>query len=129
MTKILLIEDEELVARMYEKALKFEGYEVAVAFGGKTGLEKVGNFKPDLVLLDIMMPEPDGIEVLERIKANPETSPLPVIMLTNLSGKRDAQLALEKGALDYIVKSKITLSDLAEKIKFHIHEKEKSENK
>ena len=85
--KVLIIEDEDLIARMYEKTLTFDGFEVEVAIGGKDGLEKAVNFKPDLILLDIMMPEPDGMEVLETLKRKPDTSGIPVVMLTNLSGK------------------------------------------
>jgi len=101
MTKVLIVEDEDLVARMYDKALKFEGFDVTIALGGQDGLEKVKTIKPDLVLLDIMMPEPDGMEVLEKIKTDDEVKDIPVVMLTNLSGKHDAVLAAERGAADY----------------------------
>ena len=116
MAKILIIEDEDLVARMYEEALKFDGYEVACAIGGKEGLQKVLTEKPDLVLLDIMMPEPNGILVLEEIRKNPELSSLPVIMLTNLSGDHDKELARVKGANDYWVKKDINLKQMGKKI-------------
>jgi len=117
MTKILIVEDEPLVARVYEKTLSFDGFDVAIAIGGEEGLEKVKTIKPDAVLLDIMMPEPDGMEVLEKIKADPETSSVPVIMLTNLSGKNDAELALEKGAEAYWVKKDSKPKDLGKMIK------------
>jgi len=116
MTKVLIVEDEDLVARMYDKALKFEGFDVTIALGGQDGLEKVKTIKPDLVLLDIMMPEPDGMEVLEKIKTDDEVKDIPVVMLTNLSGKHDAVLAAERGAADYWVKSDINIKDLGKMI-------------
>jgi len=125
MSKVLIIEDEEMVARMYEKALAFDGFEVAVAVGGQEGLTKVKEFMPDLVLLDIMMPEPDGIEVLEKIKEDPDTSTIPVVVLTNLSGKNDAALAMEKGAKDFLVKSRIDVSELGKKVTSYLNEKGK----
>jgi|SRR3990172_3320225 len=113
---ILIVEDEDIIARMYEKALKFDGYEVSIALGGREGLEKIKSARPDLILLDIMMPEPDGMEVLERIKSDPETKDIPVVVLTNLSGKHDAELALSKGANAYWVKSETEIKDLGKKI-------------
>ena len=115
--KVLIVEDEKLVAKMYEKALKLDDIDVSVALGGAKGLEKVKNEKPDIVLLDIMMPEPDGMEVLTKIKADPETTNIPVVMLTNLSGKHDSEMAMEKGATDYWVKSEIKTLELGKKIK------------
>jgi len=116
MTKILIVEDELLVARMYEKTLKFEGFEVASAIGGKEGLDKVKTFSPDIVLLDIMMPEPNGMEVLTYIKSDPATASIPVVMLTNLSGENDAKLALSRGAADFWVKSDINNKELGKMI-------------
>src|SRR4030042_4920386 len=117
MTKILIIENEPMVSRMYGKIFEFEKFEVISAIGGKEGLEKVGSEKPDIILLDIMMPEPNGIRVLEELKANPMTNNIPVVMITNLSGKNDSELALSKGATDYWVKKEINPQDLGQKIR------------
>jgi CheY-like chemotaxis protein len=117
MAKVLIIEDEDIIARMYEKTLKFDGFEVELALGGNDGLEKVRQAKPDLVLLDIMMPEPDGVEVLEKIKSNPTTSHIPVVVLTNLSGKNDAKLITEKGAAAFWMKSELDEKNLGSRIK------------
>lgn len=117
MIKILIIEDEPLVARMYEKTLLAEGFKVIVAGGGKDGISKVKTQKPNLVICDVMMPEPNGMEVLEIIKKDPETKNLPVIMLTNLSSSYDAKLAISKGASSYWVKKDNPPQGLAEKIK------------
>ena len=105
MAKILIIEDDPLMIRLYQKVFKFEGYDVEVASNGKKGLEKTESFKPSLILLDIMMPEMNGLEVLAKLKANDETKKIPVVVLTNLAGTQDAETALAKGAVKYIIKS------------------------
>ena len=127
--KVLIIEDEDLIARMYEKTLSVDGFEVEVAIGGNEGLEKAKSFKPDVILLDIMMPEPDGMEVLETLKRQPETSEIPVVMLTNLSGKQDAELAIEKGAVEYWIKKEAKPSDFGTKIKEIISQNKTSSGK
>jgi CheY-like chemotaxis protein len=105
MAKILIVEDDPLMSRMYQKIFKFEGYDAEVAVDGQEGLDKVRSLKPTLVLLDIMMPKMNGLQVLEKLKADPETKEIPVVMLTNLAGQTDAENALTKGAVRYIVKS------------------------
>jgi len=105
MAKILIVEDDPLMSRMYQKIFKFEGFDVEVAGDGLEALEKVRSVKPTLVLLDIMMPKMNGLEVLEKLKADPELKSIPVVMLTNLAGQSDAEKALAMGAIKYIVKS------------------------
>src|SRR3989344_7623055 len=105
MTKILIIEDDPLMLRMYQKIFKFEGFDVAVAGNGEEGIFITRKEKPTLILLDIMMPKVNGLEVLEKLKADPETKKIPIIMLTNLAGTHDAEKALTMGAVKYIVKS------------------------
>ena len=105
MAKVLIIEDDSLMVRMYQKIFEFEKYEVEVATDGKEGLKKASSGKPTLILLDIMMPKMNGIQVLEKLKADPATEKIPVVILTNLSGQRDAETALKMGAVKYIVKS------------------------
>ena len=105
MTKILIIEDDPLMSRMYQKIFKFEGFDVDFAADGEEGLDKIRSTKPTLILLDIMMPKINGLEVLTKIKQDPETKAIPVIMLTNLAGTQDAEAALTKGAVKYIIKS------------------------
>jgi len=117
MAKVLLIEDDPLVVRMYQKILTFEGFEIDSAPDGRAGLEKVKTMKPDLIFCDVMMPKVNGIEVLERLKADPATKDIPVIMLTNLSGTHDAEVALEKGAFAYMIKSEYKPKDVAQKAK------------
>ncbi|HLE48862.1 MAG TPA: response regulator [Patescibacteria group bacterium] len=116
MTKVLIVEDEPLVARMYQKSLSFSDIDSEVAIGGLEGLNKAKKILPDLILLDIMMPEPDGMEVLEKLKEDPDTKNIPVVILTNLSGKYDSELAKEKGAVDYWVKKDAEPKELGRKI-------------
>ena len=117
MGKILIIEDDSLVARMYEKVMKFEGMEVFLAGDGKDGLLKAREVRPDLIFCDIMMPRMNGIDVLEKLKADPATKDIPVVMLTNLSGTNDAEKAIAKGALAYMVKSEYKPGDIAARAK------------
>ena len=102
---------------MYQKIFKFEGFEVETAFDGEEGIEKVRKFKPTVVLLDIMMPKMNGIQVLEKIKSDPDTKKIPVIILTNLAGQQDAENALEKGAVRYIIKSEHDPKDIVRMVK------------
>ncbi len=117
MMKILIVEDEPIVARMYQRALKEGGLEnIITAVGGREGLAKAKNELPDVILLDVMMPEPNGIQVLEELKANEKTKHIPVIMLTNLSGKSDIELAMKKGADNYWVKKELEITDLVSRL-------------
>ncbi|HET7099357.1 MAG TPA: response regulator [Patescibacteria group bacterium] len=117
MAKILIIEDDPLMSRLYQKIFKFEGYEVEVAVDGVEGLEKVTTGKPTLILLDVMMPKMNGLQVLEKLKLNPDTKAIPVIMLTNLAGQSDAENALSKGAVKYLVKSEYEPKQIANIVK------------
>jgi CheY-like chemotaxis protein len=117
MTKILIIEDDPLMSRMYQKIFTFEGFEVVTAEDGQDGLDKIRSENPTLVLLDVMMPKLNGFEVLERLKADPATKSIPVIMLTNLSSQQDADNAMLKGAVKYIVKSEHDPKQVADMVK------------
>lgn len=105
MAKILIVEDDPLMARLYQKIFHFEKHEVVLAADGMEGIEKTREEKPALILLDIMMPKMNGLEVLEKLKKDPETKKIPVVVLTNLAGEKDAESAMLKGAVKYIVKS------------------------
>ena len=117
MAKILIVEDDTLMLRLYQKAFGFEKYEVEVANNGEEGIEKARKIKPTLMLLDIMMPKMDGLQVLDKLKADPETKGIPVIVLTNLAGSSDADTALAKGAVKYIVKSEHDPKDVVKIVK------------
>ncbi len=101
MQKILVVEDERQIVRFLELELKHEGYEVETAFDGLTGLEAAETGKPDLILLDLMLPGMSGLEVCRRLRQNSE---VPVIMLTARDGTADKVLGLDWGATDYVTK-------------------------
>jgi CheY-like chemotaxis protein len=90
---------------MYETIFRTNNYEVEIAVDGEEGLLKARKYEPTLILLDIMMPKLNGLEVLERLKADPELKNIPVVILTNLAGNNDVQSALRLGAVRYIIKS------------------------
>ena len=116
-TIILITEDDPLMSRMYQKIFTFEGYEVVMAADGQEGLDKAREIKPTMILLDVMMPKLNGLQVLEKLKADPETKAIPVVMLTNLAGQQDAESALAKGAIKYIVKSEYEPKQVADMVK------------
>ena len=117
MAKILIVEDDPLISRMYQKIFGFEGYDVEMAGDGVEGWEKVKTVNPTIVLLDIMMPKMNGLQVLDKIKLDPATKKLPVVMLTNLAGVQDAEAALTKGAIKYIVKSEHEPKEVTDMVK------------
>jgi len=117
MAKILIVEDDPLMSRMYQTIFTFEKYTVVTAENGLVGLEKARSEKPTLILLDVMMPKMNGLEVLEKLKADPDTKKIPVIVLTNLAGTRDAEVALTKGAVKYIIKSEYEPKQVADMVK------------
>ena len=117
MAKVLIVEDDPLMSRMYQKIFTFEGYEVEMAGDGEEGLEKAKTVKPTIMLLDVMMPKMNGLQVLEKLKLDPETKTIPVIMLTNLAGQQDAETAMTKGAIKYIVKSEYEPKEVANMVK------------
>jgi len=117
MAKILIVEDDPLMSRMYQTIFTFEKYTVVTTENGLVGLEKARSEKPTLILLDVMMPKMNGLEVLEKLKADPDTKKIPVIVLTNLAGTRDAEVALTKGAVKYIIKSEYEPKQVADMVK------------
>ncbi len=117
MAKVLIVEDDPLMSRMYQKIFTFEGYEVELASDGEEGLDKVRSTKPTIILLDVMMPKMNGMQVLEKLKLDPELKAIPVIMLTNLAGQQDAENAIAKGAVKYIIKSEHEPKEVANMVK------------
>jgi len=102
--KILVVDDEVYILHILDFSLGAEGYEVITAADGEEAMRKARSEKPDLIVLDIMMPKVDGFEACRRLKADPETSPIPVILLTAKGREVDRQMGMEVGADDYIVK-------------------------
>ena len=105
MPRVVVVEDDPQIARIVEIKLKKNGFDVTWASDGGAGLAAVKSCKPDLVLLDVMMPVMDGYQVLRAIRSEPELAKLPVIMLTAKGQERDILGGLQEGATDYIVKS------------------------
>lgn len=104
--KILIIEDDPLMVKLYTETLLGEGYEIDHAPNGETGLLKARTNVPNLILLDIMMPHTNGLEVLDKLKIDPLTKKVPIVVLTNNPNVGDQKYALDKGAARYISKSK-----------------------
>ncbi|MDB5178426.1 MAG: phoP [Patescibacteria group bacterium] len=117
MARILIVEDDPLMSRMYQKIFTFESYEVEMAGDGQEGLDKAREKPPTLILLDVMMPKLNGLQVLEKLKEDPKTKAIPVVMLTNLAGQQDAEGALAKGAIKYIIKSEHDPKEVADMVK------------
>jgi len=117
MKKILFVEDEPALQKILGEASSKKGYQVIPALDGEIGLRLVKVKKPDLILLDLLLPKIDGFEVLKKVKEDPETREIPVIVLTNLEGIEDVDKALERGATTYLVKENYNLEEVVEKIK------------
>lgn len=115
--KILIIEDDRYISKMYQLKLSLEGYQVEVADNGRAGVEMVKSFAPNIILLDILMPELDGFEVLKLVKSEEATKSIPVLIMSNLGQEDHIQKGMEMGAIGYIVKSQYTPSKVVEKIK------------
>jgi len=104
MKKILVVDDKPEVVQLVKATLEGEDYQVIDASDGREALEKIGKEKPDLVLLDVIMPKMDGFEVLTKVKNDPQTKDIPIIMLTARGQKLDKDKGRRLGAQDYIVK-------------------------
>lgn len=113
---ILLIDDDPLIVRMYERIFSFSEIKVTPALMPQDGLAQASKIKPDLILLDIMMPDMDGIEVLRRLKGDDATKDIPVIVLTNLTDEARAKEAAKLGALQVLVKSDYSPKQVVEKV-------------
>jgi DNA-binding response OmpR family regulator len=115
--KILIVEDDKFLRELIVKKLSSEGYEVPEAVNGEEGVKKIEEEKPDLVLLDLILPGMDGFEVLTQIKKNSELAQIPVIILSNLGQKEDIEKGLNLGAVDYLIKAHFTPNEIIEKVK------------
>jgi two-component system, OmpR family, alkaline phosphatase synthesis response regulator PhoP len=114
--KIVLADDEQFIAVAYSDGLTRAGYQIVVAHDGQEAFDKVKAEKPDLVLLDLIMPKKSGFDVLKELKAIPELAEIPVMVLSNLSQATDAAETKKLGAIDFIVKAEISLQDLVNRI-------------
>ena len=115
--KVLFVEDDDALAGVYLVRLQAEGFDVRRASNGEEALAAATEYKPDLVLLDVMMPKVSGFDVLDILRNTPETANLKVIMLTALSQDADRKRAQDLGVDDYLVKSQVVISDVIARIK------------
>ena len=118
--KILLVEDDDALASVYLKRLQAEGFDVKRVPNGEEALAAAIEYKPNLVVLDIMMPKVSGFEVLDIMRNTPETAKVKIVVLSALSQDSDKERAMSLGADDYLVKSQVVISDVIEKIKHHL---------
>jgi len=114
---ILIIEDDKFLRELVIRKLIKEGYETSEAVDGEEGIKKIKEGKPDLILLDLILPGIDGFEVLSKMKEDPALASIPVIILSNLGQKDDVEKGLKMGAIDYLIKAHFTPGEIIEKIK------------
>ncbi len=117
MKNILLIEDDEFLRSLIGKKLSSEGFSISMAVNGEDGFRKAGEVKPDMVLLDLILPVMDGFDVLSKLKGDEATKSIPVIVLSNLDQKEEIDKALKLGAMDYIIKAQFTPDEIINKVK------------
>ncbi|MEO7617294.1 MAG: response regulator [Candidatus Saccharibacteria bacterium] len=115
-TKLLLVEDDASLAQMYQTLLTGHGYDVKHCGDGERALAMAVEFKPNLILLDIMMPKLSGFDVLDILRNTPDTVNTKIIMLTALDGPLDRKKAFERGANDYLVKPEVSTAEVIKKI-------------
>lgn len=118
--KILLVEDDLGLATVYKQRLETEGFTVRHVPNGEDALSSATEFKPDLILLDVMMPKISGFDVLDILRNTPETTNIKIVLLTALSQPKDKEKAKQLGADDYLVKSQVVIADVVERIKHHL---------
>jgi two-component system phosphate regulon response regulator PhoB len=118
--RILLVEDDDALANVYLMRLQAESFDVRRVSNGEEALAAAINYKPDLVLLDVMMPKVSGFDVLDILRNTPETANLKIIMLTALSQESDKERANSLGVDDYLVKSQVVIADVIDRVKHHL---------
>lgn len=119
--KILLVEDDEALAMVYTQRLQLEGFDVKHSTNGEDALKDALEYRPDLILLDVMMPKLNGFDVLDILRNSPQTRNVHVIMLTALSQPKDAERAKELGADDFLIKSQVVIGDVIARIKHQLN--------
>ena len=118
--KILLVEDDVSLAAVYRSRLELEGFDVKEVNNGEDALSKAVEYRPDLILLDAMMPKISGFDVLDILRNTPETTNMRVVMLTALSQPKDKERAESLGVDDYLVKSQVVIGDVVERVRYHL---------
>lgn len=116
-TKVLVAEDDQFLLKVYLNKFKMEDYDVISALDGVEAMKKLKSEKPDILLLDLVMPEKDGFEVLCEMKMDPELKKIPVVILSNLGQESDIKKGKELGADDYMVKANFSINEVVDKVK------------
>jgi DNA-binding response OmpR family regulator len=116
MPKIILAEDDKLISASLVQGFTDAGFDATPAYNGEEAVAKAKEIKPDIMVLDIMMPKLDGIGVLWELKADPELEKTPVVMLTNMSDAETVSKIMEAGCTDYLLKSDQSISQVVEKV-------------
>lgn len=114
---VLIVEDEKMLADMYSTKFKMEGFDASTANDGVAGLEAIKEVKPDIILLDVIMPKLDGFAVLKELRSTGLADHTPVLLLTNLGQDEDVKRGKELGATDYFVKANHTPAEVVMKVK------------
>ncbi len=117
MSKILIIEDDKFLRELIAKKLLMEDFEISEAIDGEEGIKKIKTEKPDIVLLDLILPGIDGFEVLSKMKEDVSLGSIPVIILSNLGQRDDVEKGLKLGAVDYLVKAHFIPNEIVQKVK------------
>ncbi len=125
MSTVLIIEDDLFISDLYKRTLSQEGFSVLTALDGMQGVE-LASQKPDIILLDIMMPKMHGIDVLKKLRENPTTQNIPVVLLTNLGNESIIKQAFKLGARGYFLKLKISPYELVDEVKQFITDPNKT---
>ncbi len=118
--KVLIVEDDNMISAMYKTKLEQDGFTVVIADNGATGVEMAKSDKPDIVMMDVILPQLDGFSALEEIKNDPKTKKIKVVMLTNLGTDEDRRKGEALGAADYLVKANLTPAQVSEAIKKYL---------
>jgi len=114
---ILIVEDDKFLRDLIARKLTTEGFNILSAVDGEEGIKKIKEEKPDLILLDLILPGIDGFEVLSQMKTDPDIASIPVIILSNLGQREEVEKGLKLGAVDYLIKAHFTPGEIIEKIK------------
>jgi DNA-binding response OmpR family regulator len=121
--KVLVVEDDVFLSNVHKKKLALEGFEVYMAGNGQEALALAPKVKPDIILLDLIMPVMDGFQTLKELKENPELKDIKVLILSNLSQDEDKQRVMEMGAVDFVVKVNVSFRAIIGHIKYHLGKK------
>ena len=116
MIKVLIAEDDKFLLMAYAAKMKKDGFDAVIASDGEEAIAKAKSESPDIILLDLVMPKKDGFDALADLKKDPQTKGIPVVILSNLGQDDDIKKGKELGAVDYLVKSDISIKDVVAKV-------------